>query len=71
MTLVAILWAASSFMLKFSLSPTNRGKDLDGSWAYMFENYPELEDWKDSLVQADALKDTFIYAPDQARLHAE
>ena len=68
--LVVILWTASSFMLQFSLSPANRGKDLEGSWAYMFENYPELKGWKDSLVQADALKDTFIYAPDNARLHA-
>ncbi len=70
MILVAILWAASYFMLNYSLSPTNRGKDLQGSWAYMFENYPELKAWKDSLQQANALKDTFIYAPDQARLHA-
>lgn len=68
--LVVLLWAASSFMLDFSLSPANRGKDLEGSWAYMFENYPELEAWKDSLEQANALKDTFIYAPDHARLHA-
>ena len=70
MTLVAILWAASSFMLKYSLSPINRGKDLEGSWTYMFENYPELEAWRDSLVQTESLKDTFIYAPDHARLHA-
>ena len=68
--LVVLLWSASSFMLDFSLSPANRGKDLQGSWEYMFQNYPELEAWRDSLVQAGALKDTFIYAPDEARLHA-
>lgn len=68
--LVVLLWSASSFMLNYSLSPINRGKDLQGSWEYMFENYPELRAWKDSLQQADALKDTFIYAPDQTRLHA-
>ena len=68
--LVALLGAASSFMLKFALSPLNEGKNLDSSWEYMFKNYPELETWKDSLQQANALKDTFIYAPDQARLHA-
>ena len=67
---VVLLWIASSFMLNYSLSPINRGKDLQGSWEYMFENYPELQSWKDSLQQADALKDTFIYAPDQTRLHA-
>lgn len=67
--LVVLLWSASSFMLDFSLSPTNRGKDLQGSWEYMSQNYPELEAWRDSLVQAGALKDTFIYTPDEARLH--
>lgn len=70
LVLVALLWAASSFMLNYSLSPANRGKDLQGSWEYMFENYPKLQAWKDSLEQANALKDTFIYAPDRARLHA-
>ena len=68
--LVALLWSASFFMLNYSLSPVNRGKDLQGSWEYMFKNYPELRTWRDSLQQAEALKETFIYAPDQARLHA-
>ena len=68
--LVALLWGASSFMLNYSLSPINRGKDLQGSWKYMFENYPELQAWKDSLQQTNALKDTFIYVTDQNRLHA-
>ena len=67
---IFLLWGASAFMLKFSLSPVNEGKDLQGSWEYMFKNYPELQTWKDSLQQAGALKDTFIYATDQARLHA-
>lgn len=70
LSVVVLLWIASSFMLNYSLSPINRGKDLQGSWEYMFENYPGLRAWKDSLQQADALKDTFIYAPDQTRLHA-
>ena len=68
--MVALLWAASAFMLRFALSPAHEGKDLQGSWEYMFNNYPELEAWKDSLTQAHALKDTFIYSPDNARLHA-
>ena len=58
--LAAILLAANIFMLNFSLSPKHEGKDLEGSWNYMFENYPELKTWKDSLDQTNALKDTFI-----------
>ena len=68
--LVTILGAASLFLLEFALSPVNSGKDLESSWEYMCESYPELKSWKDSLQHAEALKDTFIYAPDGARLHS-
>ncbi len=68
--LTALLGAASAFMLDYSLSPTNRGKDLQGSWEYMFETYPELKPWADSLEQAEALKDTFIYNATHTKLHA-
>lgn len=64
-----LLGVAANFMLDYSLSPINRGKDLKGSWDYMTENYPELRQWKDSLEQNHALKDTLIYAPDGAKLY--
>lgn len=60
----------SIFMLNYSLKPDNRGKDLIGSYQYMYENYPYLKPWVDSLNHASALKDTFIYAQDGTRLHA-
>lgn len=56
--------------LKYSLKPNKRGQDLPGSYEFMYKNYPHLEAWVDSLNQLKALKDTFIYAPDGARLHA-
>lgn len=70
LTVVILLGIATNFMLDYSLSPQNRGKDLEGSWAYMFETYPELKPWTDSLKQADALKDTFIYNAAHTKLHA-
>ena len=70
LVLATLLGGGSSFLLHFGLSPVNHGKDLKTSWEYMYENYPELKSWTDSLQQAEALKDTFIYAPDKARLHA-
>ena len=70
LVLAVLLGAASSFMLRIALSPVHTSKDLPSSWEYMFENYPELEAWTDSLQQANALKDTFTYAPDGTRLHA-
>lgn len=68
--LIAVLLGASQYMLNYSLRPENRGRDLAGSWQYMFETYPYLKPWVDSLQQAEALKDTFIYSPDQVKLHA-
>lgn len=68
--LLTLILGASQYMLDYSLKPENRGKDLKGSWEYMFDTYPYLRPWVDSLQQAEALKDTFIYAPDRTRLHA-
>lgn len=68
--LIAVLLGASQYMLNYSLRPENRGRDLASSWQYMFETYPYLKPWVDSLQQAEALKDTFIYSPDQVKLHA-
>ena len=70
LVLATLLGGGSSFLLHFGLSPVNHGKDLKTSWEYMYDNYPELKSWTDSLQQAEALKDTFIDAPDKARLHA-
>lgn len=68
--IVALLVGAGFYMLGYSLQPANEGKDLEGSFRYMYKEYPELESWVDSLQQVGALKDTFILAPDKARLHA-
>lgn len=67
---VVILLTASLFMLNYSLSPHNRGKDIKGSWNYLFDTYPETRTWIDSLQQAEALKDTFIYNEKGIKLHA-
>lgn len=68
--IVAVLLGASQYMLNYSLRPENRGRDLTGSWQYMFDTYPYLKPWADSLKQAEALKDTFIYSLDNVKLHA-
>ena len=63
------------YMLKYALCPTNDEKDfratnLEGSWNEMFQEYPFLEHWTDSLKRNKALKDTFIISNDGVRLHA-
>lgn len=68
--LMAALLGTSQYMLDYSLRPENRGQDQEESWQYMFNKYPYLKPWVDSLKQAEALKDTFIYSPDHVKLHA-
>lgn len=63
------LVAGSLYMIDFSLSPENRGKDLAGSYEYMYQEYPFLKPYIDSLNQVQALRDTFITADDGTRLH--
>lgn len=61
----------SFFMLNYSLRPNAKIKKKDAdSYQFMYENYPFLRPWVDSLNQANALKDTFILNPEGIRLHA-
>lgn len=47
-----------------------RGKDIEASYTFMYEHYPFLKDWTDSLNRVQALRDTFIQAEDGTPLHA-
>lgn len=67
---LASLIGGGLYMLDFSLRPENRGKDMEGSMAYMRQTYPHIVPWIDSLKQCRALRDTFITAPDGIRMHA-
>ena len=68
--LAAGIAGGSLYLLDFSLRPENRGKDMEGSFTYMRETYPQINPWLDSLKQHKALRDTFIISPDGVRLHA-
>lgn len=66
------------YLLDYALCPESGEKDfcasdlegLQGSLAYMYDEYPYLRQWTDSLHHADALRETFVTAPDGTRLHA-
>lgn len=68
--LAAILLGASQYMLDYSLRPDHRGRDMEGSWQHIVQTYPQLKPWADSIRQNQALRDTFILAPDGVKLHA-
>lgn len=67
------LLAASGFYLQWyglQAQGNPRGKDVPGAYAYMYQTYPHIRTWADSLRRNQALKDTFIRATDGTRLHA-
>lgn len=58
-------------MLHYSLTPRyNKGKDIAGSYKYMFNEYPFIQPWVDSLQAIGALRDTFIVNDEGKKLHA-
>lgn len=67
----AVILGASLYMLSYSLTPN---QDIErknaNAWDYMYDSYPFLKPWVDSLHHESALRDTFIYNPENRRLHA-
>lgn len=66
--LAAILTGASFYMIDYSLRPQQC--TLEESLVAMKKNYPQIVPWIDSLQTHQALKDTFIVAPDGIKMHA-
>lgn len=66
-----IIIGGSFYMLDLSLTPNKKiAKKNAETFAFMYNDYPFLESWADSLQQKKALKDTFILNPQGVRLHA-
>ena len=70
LVITLIVIAGSFYMLSYSLTPDNRGKDEKTSFEYMINEYPYLKPWIDSLNHTSALKDTFIINREGIKLHA-
>ena len=66
--LLAILTGGSFYMIDYSLRPHQC--TLEESLVAMKKNYPQITPWIDSLQAHQALKDTFIVAPDGTKMHA-
>lgn len=67
---IILLTGGGLYMIDYSLAPDHEGKDEAGSLQYMYKEYPYVKLWMDSLQQASALKDTFIYNNEGRQLHA-
>lgn len=69
LVLLILLSVGGYYMVDYALTPPNRGKDIEGSYEYMYKEYPHLHPYMDSLQQTKALRDTFITTIDGIRLH--
>lgn len=67
--IAGICLAGAQMMLDYALQPENDGQYIDGSYKYMYDEYPFLRPWVDSLRTEGALRDTSVVV-DGTRLHA-
>lgn len=68
--IIGILVGAGFYMLSYALQPQHRGLDIEQSYTEMYERYPFLEGWVDSLNAKQALRDTFMVNTEGKQLHA-
>ncbi|MDR0989653.1 MAG: alpha/beta hydrolase [Prevotellaceae bacterium] len=69
--LLLALAGAGVYLFEFSLHPSrNEGRNTVGSYAYLFDTYPQTIGWIDSLQSEGALRDTFLVSRQGGRLHA-
>lgn len=57
------------YMVNYSLKPNHRGKNIAESYSEMFNRYPHVKLWVDSLNNRRALRDTVIVNPNGIELH--
>ena len=65
-----VLGFASNFMIKFSLSPDPTRENIDSVALVLYERYPDIKPWVDSIKINRHLKDTFVVMPNGERHHA-
>lgn len=61
---------AADFMLRFSLSPDYGRENIDSVSLILYERYPDIKPWVDSIKTNQHLKDTFVIMPNGERHHA-
>ena len=71
--LCTVVLCGGYYMLGHALKPEGlitRSRNIAESYNFMFEQYPELQPWVDSLVTVGALKDFYIENDHGETLHA-
>lgn len=73
LTLCALLVCGGYYMLGYALRPAelaSRSRNMEDSFKQLFQSYPYMEEWVDSLQQAGALRDLYMDSNGGETLHA-
>ncbi|MGM9742288.1 MAG: alpha/beta hydrolase [Candidatus Cryptobacteroides sp.] len=68
--ILAVLTAASFYMLRFSLAPDPNRRDTDSTYNILYSRFPDMKPWMDSIRSGGHLRDTFVVSPAGERQHA-
>ena len=69
-TTVMAVVGASVYMLDYALAPDPNRRDVDSCYQQLLADYPECQEWIDSLRGNDGLRDTFVVMASGERHHA-
>lgn len=67
---ICTLLGGAWYLLNYALKPEDRARKEQLAWTDMFETYPNMKAWHDSLVANNALHDTTIINNEGLKLHA-
>ena len=73
LAIILLLFGVGYYMLNYALKPEGletHSRRISDTYAYLYEDYPEMYFWIDSLRTTKALRDTFIQSERGERLHA-
>lgn len=68
--IAAVLGGAGTYMLGYSLKSDPNRHDVDSLYNVLFQRFPDMKPWVDSVQACGALKDTFVVMPSGERHHA-
>lgn len=68
--LLGVLYASSSYMIAYSLSPEHNRENEGNAYELLFNRMPDMKPWVDSLRSKQLLRDTFVLMPTGERHHA-
>lgn len=69
--ILALVGGTSDYMLNVAVHPDSQRRfEIDSCYAKVFEQYPDMKPWRDSLIELGLWRDTFLLDEDNLRHHA-